>query len=88
MPLTLGVHKECDDRVDGQGCQMVWLATLEEVRGAGGVNRTRREFQEQFNYLLFGDGPDKIMDVLFEEFVVQCASSLSTFANPDASAAT
>ncbi len=45
--------------------------TLEEIRGAGGVNRLRREIQEQFNYLLFGDGADKIKDVLFEEFVVQ-----------------
>jgi flagellar basal body-associated protein FliL len=45
--------------------------TLEEVRGAGGVNRLRREIQDQFNNLLFGDGADKIKDVLFEEFVVQ-----------------
>lgn len=45
--------------------------TLEDVRGAGGVNRMRREIQENFNYLLFGEGADKIRDVLFEEFVLQ-----------------
>ncbi len=45
--------------------------TLEEVKGAGGVNRLRREIQEQFNLLLWPDGAEKIRDVLFDEFVVQ-----------------
>lgn len=45
--------------------------TLEEVKGAGAVNRLRREIQEQFNNLLFSDGSEKIKDVLFEEFLVQ-----------------
>ncbi len=44
---------------------------LQEVSGAGGVNRLRREIQDQFNALLYQDGSDKIRDVLFEEFVVQ-----------------
>lgn len=45
--------------------------SLEEVRGAAGVNRSRREIQDHFNSLLFPDGSDKIRDVLFEEFTVQ-----------------
>jgi flagellar FliL protein len=45
--------------------------SLAEVSGATGVNRLRREIQDQFNALLFPDGSEKIRDVLFEEFVVQ-----------------
>jgi len=45
--------------------------TLAEVSGASGVNRLRREIQDQFNATLFPDGSEKIRDVLFEEFVVQ-----------------
>jgi flagellar FliL protein len=45
--------------------------TLDEVRGAAGVNRARREIQDQFNSLLFPDGSEKIRDVLFEEFTVR-----------------
>lgn len=44
---------------------------LSEVSGANGVNRLRREIQDQFNNLLFPDGSEKIRDILFEEFVVQ-----------------
>ena len=45
--------------------------SLAEVSGATGVNRLRREIQDQFNAFLFPDGSEKILDVLFEEFVVQ-----------------
>jgi flagellar protein FliL len=45
--------------------------SLGEVSGAAGVNRLRREIEDQFNNLLFPDGTRKIKDVLFEEFVVQ-----------------
>jgi flagellar FliL protein len=45
--------------------------TLAEVSGASGVNRLRREIQDQFNAILFPDGSETIHDVLFEEFVVQ-----------------
>jgi flagellar protein FliL len=45
--------------------------SLAEVSGATGVNRLRREIQDQFNAFLFPDGSEKIRDVLFEEFVVQ-----------------
>jgi flagellar basal body-associated protein FliL len=43
---------------------------LDEVRGAVGVNKARREIQDQFNRLLFPDGNDLIQDILFEEFTV------------------
>jgi flagellar basal body-associated protein FliL len=54
-----------------------WLITylrdrsLDEVKGAAGANRLRREIQDRFNTLLFTDGTDRIQDVLFEEFVIQ-----------------
>jgi flagellar FliL protein len=45
--------------------------SLEEVRGAAGVNRARRDIQDRFNSLLFADGSEKVRDVLFEEFTVR-----------------
>ena len=45
--------------------------SLQEVSGAAGVNRVRREVRDQFNALLFPDGSEKIQDILFDEFVVQ-----------------
>ena len=45
--------------------------SLEEVKGASGVNRLRRQNQDQFNSVLFPDGSERIRDVLFDEFVVQ-----------------
>ena len=45
--------------------------SLKEVSGATGVNRLRREIQDQFNNQMFPDGSEKIRDVLFEEFVIQ-----------------
>lgn len=56
---------------------MNWLISylsdksLEEVRGAAGMNRARRDIQDRFNGLLFADGSEKISDVLFEEFTVR-----------------
>jgi len=44
---------------------------LEEIRGAAGQNRMRREIRDHFNDVLFPDGLDQIYDVLFEEFNVQ-----------------
>jgi flagellar basal body-associated protein FliL len=43
---------------------------LDEVRGAIGVNKARREIQDQFNRLLFPDGTELIQDILFEDFTV------------------
>ena len=44
---------------------------MEDIRGAAGQNRLRREIQDYFNATLFPDGYDKIHDVLFEEFNIQ-----------------
>jgi flagellar basal body-associated protein FliL len=45
--------------------------TMEEVRGAAGVNRIRREIRDYFNNDLFPDGSELIRDIYFEEFTVQ-----------------
>ncbi len=45
--------------------------TMEDIRGAAGQNRLRREMQNHFNSVLFTDGYDRIRDVLFLEFNVQ-----------------
>ena len=45
--------------------------SIEDVSGAAGQNRLRREIQDQFNDLLFDDDMDRIRDVLFEEFKIQ-----------------
>jgi flagellar basal body-associated protein FliL len=44
---------------------------LDEVRGATGVNRLRREIRDAFNRLLFSDGSEKVQSVLVEEFNIQ-----------------
>jgi flagellar basal body-associated protein FliL len=44
---------------------------LEDIRGAIGQNRLRREIRDQFNTLLFPDGYDRIDQVLFQKFAVQ-----------------
>jgi flagellar FliL protein len=44
---------------------------MQDVSGAVGINRARREIQDQFNYLLCPDGSEKVRDILFEEFNVQ-----------------
>lgn len=45
--------------------------SMEDVRGKAGINRLRREIQDQFNALLFDDGRERVRDVLFEEFHVE-----------------
>lgn len=45
--------------------------TMKDVAGGAGINRARREIQDQFNTLLFPDGSEKIRDVLVEEFNFQ-----------------
>jgi flagellar basal body-associated protein FliL len=44
---------------------------MQDIRGAAGQNRLRREIHSYFNATLFPDGYDRIHDVLFEEFNVQ-----------------
>ncbi len=45
--------------------------SLQEVSGASGVNKLRREIWHEFNKELFPDGSEKVLDIFFEEFVVQ-----------------
>jgi flagellar FliL protein len=45
--------------------------TMEDIRGKVGVNRLRREIQDNFNSLLFKDGHERVQDILFEEYHVQ-----------------
>ena len=44
--------------------------SMQDVSGAAGVNRVRREIRDQFNAMMFPDGSEKVQDVLFDEFVV------------------
>lgn len=44
---------------------------MDDIRGAAGQNRLRREIRDHFNTALFTDGYDRIADVLFEEFNIQ-----------------
>ena len=43
----------------------------QEVTRKVGVNRIRREIRDQFNAMLCPAGEEKIIDILFDEFVVQ-----------------
>ena len=45
--------------------------STQEVSRKVGVNRLRREIREQFNAMLFPNGEEPIVDILFDEFVVQ-----------------
>ncbi len=44
---------------------------LEDVRGKLGHNTLRREIHDKFNEMLFTDGIERIVDVLFQDFKVQ-----------------
>ena len=45
--------------------------SLNDVTGAAGVNRLRREIWGKFNGEMFPDGSEHIQDVIFEEFNIQ-----------------
>ena len=45
--------------------------TMDEIRGAAGQNRLRRQILEQFNAVLSDKDGDVIDDILFEEFNIQ-----------------
>ena len=45
--------------------------SMHDVTRQIGVNRLRREIRDEFNAILYPDGEEKILDVLFDEFVVQ-----------------
>lgn len=44
---------------------------VEDIKGAQGTNRLRREIHDSFNRLLFKDGIERIQDVLFQDLSVQ-----------------
>jgi flagellar basal body-associated protein FliL len=44
--------------------------SLKDVERSG-VNRVRREVRDRFNEMLYPDGEERILDVLFDEYVVQ-----------------
>lgn len=45
--------------------------SVEDIRGKVGINRLRREIQDNFNSLMFKDGHERIQDILFEEWHVE-----------------
>ena len=51
--------------------------SVEEVLRTTGINRIRREIRDQFNALLFPDGSEKVLDVLFDDFL--CAMTITPF---------
>ncbi|MFC1758367.1 flagellar basal body-associated protein FliL [Planctomycetota bacterium] len=44
---------------------------MDDIRGAVGQNRLRREIQNHFSAVLFPDADGQIEDLLFEAFIVQ-----------------
>lgn len=44
---------------------------MEDVRGAIGQSRLRREIRDQFNTVLFPDGYDRVENVYFMKFAIQ-----------------
>ena len=44
---------------------------MDDIRGATGQNRLRREIQNHFNSVLFPDGVHRVRNILFEEFNIQ-----------------
>jgi len=45
--------------------------TMEQLHGSAGMNRVRREIRDEFNHRIFGDGPEKIKDILLPEYNFQ-----------------
>ncbi len=45
--------------------------SVKDVARKAGVNRMKREVRDQFNVMLFPDGDEKILEVLFDEYVIQ-----------------
>ena len=78
MQIPMSVEEDFKKRVEAKRILLRnWLLSkisdldLEDIRGAAGQNRLRREIRDHFNSVLCPDGYDKIYDVLFEEFNVQ-----------------
>src|SRR5262249_18019163 len=45
--------------------------SMEQLHGSAGMNRVRREVRDEFNHRLFGDGPEKIREILLPEYNFQ-----------------
>lgn len=82
LTLTLQVDElqkdEVETKVEAHRAVLKsWLLSylsdkdMEQIRGAAGQNRLRREIQDHFNSVLFPDGYDRIHEVLFQEFNIQ-----------------
>ena len=78
MQIPMSVEEDFKKRVEAKRILLRnWLLSkisdldLEDIRGAAGQNRLRREIRDHFNSVLCPDGYDQIYDVLFEEFNVQ-----------------
>lgn len=78
MQIPKAVEEDFKKRVEAKSILLRnWLLSkisdldLEDIRGAAGQNRLRREIRDHFNSVLCPDGYDQIYDVLFEEFNVQ-----------------
>jgi flagellar basal body-associated protein FliL len=71
-------NKEITELLDRQKAFLKnWLLgyladqSIQDITRKAGQNRIRREIRDQFNAMLFPDGDEKIMEVLFDEFMVQ-----------------
>jgi flagellar basal body-associated protein FliL len=78
MQIPKSAEEEFKKKVDAKKILLRnWLLSkisdlnLDNIRGAAGQNRLRREIRDHFNSVLCPDGYDQIYDVLFEEFNVQ-----------------
>lgn len=78
LQIPKAIETDFKTRVDAKKILLRnWLLSrisdldLEDIRGAAGQNRLRREIRDHFNSVLCPDGYDQIYDVLFEEFNVQ-----------------
>ena len=76
--VDLEHEKEATEHVAKQKAAMKsWLIghiagkTLKDVSGTAGVARLQREILERFEDLLYPDGHGHLVNVLFEEYVVQ-----------------
>lgn len=82
VKLTLQVSSTYTDEVEAalakhRSILKNWLLSylgdksMDDIRGAAGQNRLRREIQDYFNSVLSTDGEERVQDVLFEEFNIQ-----------------
>jgi flagellar basal body-associated protein FliL len=82
VKLTLQVPSSDTDEVEAalekhRSILKNWLLSylgdksMDDIRGAAGQNRLRREIQDYFNTVLSVGDDERVQDVLFEEFNIQ-----------------